>query len=377
MQIEDISKTYSAEIAYVILCCRVFIRTSSEEELEQYVKAHELNWDEVYRLAAFHRVRPIVYKVINNNSNIPAAALLRFRNYCHALSVFAFERQVESRRIQQLLQQQGIFVRLYKGLDFAQMAYAGDISMREFTDMDMMIDARRMPELVGLMTAEGYTCTQGEYIRRFPGDYVTNKKDICFYKRSPMGRLFGFEFHHRPTGYFMDQSIGFKELFGPDYLNSSSPISHEQYYRLMVLHHGASDYYPNLRSLVDLVMLSQNRVLDVLPGLRRYERLGQELATRLLGCPAARMPTDRAMIKCADLIAKWQLTGTPRCYRERIYMHIRFSASISGRLRLMLRSLQYFSLPNERDINNIQLPYFKVYYLAKLLRLLGFRKAFN
>lgn len=371
MQIEAIRKKYSAEIACVILCCRVFIRTSTTEALEQYIQSHEMNWEEVYRIAALHRVRPIVNKVLIDKS-LP---LSRFRNYCRALSVFAFERQVESRRIQKLLQQQGIAVRMYKGLDFTKVVYGGDISMREFTDMDMMIDAERLSELVDVMTAEGYSCTQGEYLRRFPINFVANKKDICFEKRSPMGRLFAFEFHHRPTKFLMDQPIGFNELLGEDYLHSSSPVSHDQYYKLMVLDHGASDYYPNLRSLVDMVLLSQKGVPDVPLELRRFELLWQELAARLLDHPAATMPAEKTIMKCADLIAGWQLTATPRSYWEKIYMHTRFRASFFHKLRSMRRTLYYFALPNEIDINNIRLPSFKVYYFAKIIRLLTLRKA--
>ncbi|WPQ61825.1 nucleotidyltransferase family protein [Chitinophaga sancti] len=366
MEIEAISRTYSPEMACVIFCCRVFIKTAAAEDLEQFVAYGDIDWNEVYRLAALHRVRPIVYRVLNN-TNIPEPTLTRFRNYCRALSVFAFERQIESARIKQVLGQQGISVRMYKGLDFTKVVYGGDISLREFTDMDMMIAPGQLSAMVNVMKAEGYVCSQVEYLRRFPTNFVTNKKDICFYKRSPMGRLFGFEFHYRPTNFMMDQSPGFDELLGKD----SSPFTHEQYYRLMVLNHGASDYYPNLRSLVDIVMLSQGRVVDVPPKLRRYERLGQELASRLLNSPAPAVPADKPLLKCATLITEWQLTATPRSGWEKMYMHIRFSSSFLHTLRLMLRAMHYFALPNEKDINNVQLPLFKLYYLAKPVRLLN------
>jgi len=376
MEIDAISQTYSPEIACVILCCRVFIKTAAVTDLEHFVAHGDIDWEEVYRVATLHRVRPIVYRVLNN-IHLPESTLIRFRNYCHALSVFAFERQIESARIQQVLGQQGIPVRMYKGLDFTKVVYGGDISLREFTDMDMMIAPGQLSAMVNVMKAEGYVCSQVEYLRRFPTDFVANKKDICFYKRSPLGRLFGFEFHYRPTKFMMDQSLGFDELLGKD----SSPFTHEQYYRLMVLNHGASDYYPNLRSLVDIVMLSQDRVMDVPPKLRRYERLGKELTSQLLNCPAPAVPADRTLLKCATLITEWQLTATPRSNWEKMYMHIRFSPSILHKLQSMARAVRYSALPNEKDINNVQLPSFKLYYLAKIIRLLNisgrFKKVFS
>ncbi|RFM32529.1 nucleotidyltransferase family protein [Chitinophaga silvisoli] len=376
MQIEAISKANSPEIACVVLCCRIFIKTASAEELEQFVQAHEMDWDEVYKYAAFHRVRPILYKVLDN-CKIPAPVLGRFRNYCRALSVFAFERQVESARIQQVLGQQGIVVRMYKGLDFTKLVYGGDIGMREFTDMDMMIDSRQLPELAKVMTAEGYECSQIEYLRRFPEHYVANKKDICFYKRSPMGKLFGFEFHHRPGNFLMDQSIGFRELLGQDYLHHSAPFSQEQYYRLMLLNHGASDYFPNLRSLVDMALLSQKGIGSVPEQLRRVERLSQELSMRLLDGPAAATPADNVVMRCATRITKLQLTVTLRSVWERRYMHIRFSASFSDTFRMAMKFLHYLMLPNELDINGVQLFSFKLYYLAKMVRCVNFPGRFK
>jgi hypothetical protein len=366
MEIEAISKANSPEIACVVLCCRVFVKTAPAEELEYFVQAHEIDWEQVYQYAALHRVRPILYKVLSN-CTIPASVLSRFHNYCHGLSVFAFERQIESARIQQVLGKQGIRVRLYKGLDFTRLVY-GDISMREFTDMDMMVDSRQLPGLAKVMTAEGYVCNQLEYLRRFPENFVTNKKDICFYKRSPMGKLFGFEFHHRPANFLMDQSIGFRELLGQDYLHTAVPVSREQYYRLMLLNHGASDYFPNLRSLVDMVLLSQKGTGSVPEQLRRIEQLSQELAMRLLDCPAAAAPADKVVMRCAARITEWQLAVTPRSGWERVYMHIRFSATFFDMLRMARKILLYFLLPNEKDINGVQLSSFKLYYLAKMVR---------
>jgi hypothetical protein len=363
MQIETICQAYSAEIACVIFCCRVFIKTATAEELEQFIVTHDIDWQEVYKLSALHRVRPVVYNVLANNKKIPvpASALSQFYNYCQVLSLFAFERRVESVRIQNLLSQHQVPTRMYKGLDFTMMAYGGDIGMREFTDMDLIVDQQNLPALIEVMIAEGYTSSQLNYFRRFPRQFIKGKKDICFEKRNANGRVFCFEFHYRPTGNMLDMPLGFRELLGKDYLTSTLPITRQQYYQLMLINHGMSDYYPNLRSLVDLVLLAGTHDLYVPQLLQQHERLGKVLIDRLLKGDVAE---DRN--KYSDVLTKRLLTPTPAGFKEKMTMRIRFSISP----RSLIRALQFMLLPNEMDINQVRFRYFQMYYFIKPFRLL-------
>lgn len=368
MQIENIRLSYSSEIACVILCCRVFIKTAKSEELEQFVVTHEIDWPEVYRLSASHRVRPVVYHVlVHNKITVPATALSQFYNYCHILSVFAFERRIESARIQQLLFQHQIPTRMYKGLDFTMTAYGDEIGMREFIDMDLIVDPQHLPALADVMTAEGYTSNQLAYFRRFPAHYTIWRKDICFEKRNAGGRLFCFEFHYRPTGYMMDLPLEFSDLLGKDYLTAALPITRQQYYQLMLINHGVSDYFPNLRSLIDLVLLAGAQHMYIPQILQRHERLGKVLISRLLNGPAAG-ETSRS----ADVLTKRLLTSNPLTFGEKMTMRIRFSKSP----RTLLRALRILIVPNELDINRTRYPYFQLYYFVKPFRSLKmlFRK---
>jgi len=362
MQIENIRLSYSTEIACVILCCRVFIKTAKAEELEQFAVTHEIDWPEVYRLSASHRVRPVVYHVlVNNKIPVPATALRQFYNYCHIQSVFAFERRIESARIQKLLFQHQIPSRMYKGLDFTMTVYGDEIGMREFTDMDMIVDQQHLPALIEVMIAEGYTSNQLNYFRRFPKHFIKGKKDICFEKRNANGRLFCFEFHYRPTSIMLDMPLGFRELLGKDYLTSTLPITRQQYYRLMVINHGMSDYYPNLRSLVDLELLTGNHSLNVPQLLQRHERLGKILINRLLKGSIAE---DRN--KNADILTKRLLKPILPGFKGKMTMRIRFSTSP----RSLRRAFHFILLPNETDINTVSFRFFQMYYFIKPFRLL-------
>ncbi|WP_343670436.1 nucleotidyltransferase family protein [Chitinophaga sp.] len=370
MQVEAISKNYSVEIACVILCCRIFVKTTPAAELEQFVQSHEIDWEEVYRLAALHRVRPIVYRVLNNN-RIPGPALTRFRNYCHALSVFAFERQIESARILQVLREQGIAVKMYKGLDFTRVVYGGDISMREFTDMDFIVDNRQLAALVDVMLSQGYESPSLEYFRRFPTSFFDNRKDITFYKRSPGGRLFSVEFHYRPDS-FINRQLSFKEFLGDDYLDSTQPITSQQYYQLMLINHGVRDYYPNLRSLVDMVMLISAGHKQVPEQLQRHECLARLLTNQLMNCAAQPVATgyDGSLTKTARIIINYLLTTSTRSLRDQIYTSVCLNRYSISKFRLLVRFTHFILLPNESDFMTARLPYFQLYYFTKPYRVI-------
>ena len=377
MQIDEISERHSSEIALVILCCRVFLKTASDIELETFVHAHSIDWPAVYQCSVTHRIRPVVYHVLSNaRIQVPAGVSRQFRNYCHAFSVFAFDRQMESVRIQQLLLQKGISGRMYKGLDFSRTAYNGDISMREFTDMDFIINIQDVSAVVALMRAEGYGGKGMEYFRRFSARFLASHKDICFHKRCPRGRTFSFEFHYRPVKYISDVSCSFPDILGQDHL-SAGPLTHQQYYQLMLLNHGSSDYYPDLRSLLDLAMLTGDSGA-VPQQLQRFEKLWQLLAVQLLNYPdqLSFVSADSSLQRVAGILTKRLLSTTPqtsmpqKTFMDKVRMNIRFSQYPRAKLRLLIRAIQFLLLPNENDIEGLRLPHFSLYYFTKPFRLI-------
>lgn len=64
MEINIIKDKYNAEIALLILCCRVFLKTADNDQLAAYIKAHNIDWQKVYDLSTIHRIRPVIFKVL-------------------------------------------------------------------------------------------------------------------------------------------------------------------------------------------------------------------------------------------------------------------------------------------------------------------------
>jgi hypothetical protein len=247
--------------------------------------------------------------------------------------------------------------------------------MREFTDMDFIIDVTHVEAITALIQSEGYHCESSAYLERFPVRFLDTHKDICFQKPCPRGGLFSLEFHYRPVKYMMDMPYGFADILGADHLSSTRPLSQQQYYELMLLNHGGSDHYPDLRSLLDLALLSRTDTGPVPVQLQRFETLWQLLSAQLLQDTNldSVVSADNIQLKLAARLTKRLLTASPRrkpAFLKTVHSHITSSRGIKAKYRLLLKALQFLLLPNENDIADIKLPYFSWYYVTKPFRLM-------
>lgn len=355
------------EVTVVFLCCRVYLQTSTISDLKTFIHRHAIRWQAVYELCARHRVRPVVFHVLSRIPEaVPKDTWQQFKQYCRNLFVFAADRQIEAARIIKLLQQQGIKARLYKGTDFSLLLY-NDISMREFTDIDIIIPEDALLRVKATMEEEGYEMDQADYFSRYPAHFSKHLKDLSFGKRCSRGKRFSFEFHYRPTRALTGFPYSFTELLGEDYLSRS--YTSQDYYSLMLLNNGASDFYPHLRSLLDMVLLSRKGPATVPGALQPFDVLWQQLAATSLGIDTggqAAMTTRAGKL----LLKRLQHPAMQGKYTflEQAYLHLISARPLSGKVHIVRQHLAHLVRPNGNDVKGLKLPYF-LYYFTKPVRL--------
>ena len=355
------------EVTVVLLCCRVYLQTSTISDLKTFISRHTIQWRRVYDLCAKHRIRPLTFRIISQiAASIPPDVLQLFRNYCREFLLFAVDRQIEATRVTALLHDRGISARLYKGTDCALLLHR-DIGMREFTDIDIIIEADQAPSVIPIMEEEGYEMHLGKYFSRYPAHFRRHIKEVVFSKRCPRGKRFSFEFHYRPTKALMDMQCSFDSMLGDNYLHKE--YTHEDYYKLMLVNNGASDFYPHLRSLIDMVLLYRKGPFPVPAALHSFEQLWQQLAGTLLGFQAA-APLPAHKNTYALLMKRLQDPEPPGKFTllQQARVHMTLGADIRYRFSVALRYLIYLIRPNGNDFNALQLPYF-LYYFTKPVRL--------
>lgn len=120
------------------------------------ILALPLEWESVLRFASDHRLLPALYSALRNRDDVPAsiqsAISARFDNHQRRVLRFA----AELSRILRQFEEHGIQVLAHKGAALGQLLY-GDPAMRQFGDLDFLVQAPDVPRSRAALQELGYT----------------------------------------------------------------------------------------------------------------------------------------------------------------------------------------------------------------------------
>ena len=379
MHIQTIKETHNPEIALIILCCRQFIHESNDNTLQEFVQQTKVSWPAVYHLSKIHRIRPVIYQeLVRIRDIIGSENLQELRDNSFYFNAFALNNKRELNRIFSLLKQNNISAHAFKGIDFAETIY-GNIGLREFSDNDIIINESSIPDVIRMMIDEGYRSKDIAFYSRFPKQYVRDYKDLLFEKTTGNVRDFAFEFHFKPTRYFQGYPFSFSEVIGKNYLAEDYQYNETDYFKLMILNNGLMDFYPNLRSVLDLAVIIKKRnsytVPDIDHVLKSYLRLGNKLSAELLNYPTA--PENFSLnineIKFCNRLQENILKmkqGKRVPVSQYFFRSIKNSRSVKRKMVLITNLMRLIIRPNEDDLSALNLSNYNLYYFTKPFRLI-------
>ncbi|GAB3413730.1 nucleotidyltransferase family protein [Niabella aquatica] len=378
--IENIKRNYGKEVALILLCCRVFLKTARSSELSIFVEQNPPDWQTVYELSKIHRIRPVVYEtVISDNSNFRFKDQLKHFFLNHSLH--AFRCQQKAARMISLMKQHNIPVQLYKGIHLSQLLY-NHLSIREFGDMDFIVRKKDIPRLVSVLKENGYKIEGEELFVRSQKDYLAHQKDVICYERTPDG-TFLYEFHYRPVGSYLAMNISFEDML-PSKWQIGDEFSNCDYLPLITLNHGLSDLYPSLRCMMDIAVLMQKCTHDTQYRLEQklggYYALNGSLVKQLLGVNSNGFSFQTNQ----NLIAALGEKIIHRLLKKKAAKRVPTSAilkasfllrkTVSEKLKLTKAIIKYILTPNYNDTPQTQFKYKWMYIISRPLRLLQHAK---
>jgi hypothetical protein len=140
--------------AELLLCCARLTLGDTERQRVRELLAQALDWDTLKGLAAGHGLLPLLYRHLEHES-IPKEALVQLwiLQETHALRNRALTKELC--RIVRRLADQGIPAVPYKGPALAQVIY-GDVSLRVFGDLDIVVRPKDLVAAKELLVADGY-----------------------------------------------------------------------------------------------------------------------------------------------------------------------------------------------------------------------------
>jgi hypothetical protein len=123
----------------------------------QTLAQSEIDWQFLAQIAKDHRVVPLLYNRLNTAcpNTVPAPLLQELRAYCKDIAICNLSTTAELRRLLLLMKAQGIDALPYKGPVLTQMLYE-NLELRQFGDLDIVIQPEDMRSVETLLIAEGY-----------------------------------------------------------------------------------------------------------------------------------------------------------------------------------------------------------------------------
>lgn len=167
----------SQELTFLIACCQT---DPSEEDIE-FIHSHlnnpHLDTSALVGLAHQHGILPLVYKTIRNlsesndlnaqRSMINAEILTELKAHYMSIAQRNMFMSSELIRIMKLLEENDIEALAFKGPTLSQMSY-GDITLRQYGDLDILVNEKDAYKAGKLMSKNGHTCI-------LPLDILSNK----------------------------------------------------------------------------------------------------------------------------------------------------------------------------------------------------------
>ena len=145
-------------LQFLINCAHCEPTASTIEEIGEYAASlDQQTLSEILSLARIHCVLPLVYWAVQRHASdiIPKVCLAELKQKNLHVVMQNMYMSAELVRVISLLQENGIQVLSFKGPALSRLAY-GDIALRQYVDLDILIKKQDIVRSVALLTEDGY-----------------------------------------------------------------------------------------------------------------------------------------------------------------------------------------------------------------------------
>ena len=351
----------------------------------RHVLDRSLNWDFALRFAESHSLIPLLYFQLHAHApeKVPPAVYEKLRDQYRRISALNVYLSGELRRLLKLFAAHEIDAIPYKGPALAAKAY-GNIALRHFGDLDILVRQRDVPRVMELLVAEGYALHP-------PLNKVQQAlmlRTQCNLPFTRDGRRLIVEIHWRVSARLFSSPLDEESLWenaGQESFEGATikALAPEDLL-LSLCVHGAKHLWERLSWIADIAQLLEvyldlnwPRLLERArrSGTERMLLLGLYIAHDLLG---AKLPAEVETQFEIDV----EIAPLAGQVYARLFAEVDAESGMSGYFRFQLRArrrlrdkfnyCRYVVSPTEEDLTLLSLPapLSFVYYLLRPLRML-------
>ncbi|MEO1637470.1 MAG: nucleotidyltransferase family protein [Cyanobacteria bacterium J06631_9] len=143
-------------IHFLLLCVSPQSSDQTSQQM-QTLSTKSLDWQSLIELARKHRVLALLHRRLEAVflDSIPKSLFSELHSYCHRVSIRNLFMTAELSKLLSLMNSKGIDAMPYKGPVLSESLYC-NLHLRQFGDLDIVIQPQDMPAVEQLLSAEGY-----------------------------------------------------------------------------------------------------------------------------------------------------------------------------------------------------------------------------
>ena len=374
----------STEVDLLLSCARTQITAEISNRIRALVQG-KVDWIALIRLALCHGVMPLLYRNLQQvcPDSVPEDVLRALRARYQSEAARALRRAEEVGQILEQFEKEGIFAVHYKGPALAQRLY-GDLSLREFGDLDIMVRERDVFRAYELIRRFGFVLSQLKDINKL-AEYIPVNRELEFHRSD--GALlelhwrFALQFacvRHDPDRFlerFEKISLAGMEV-------RSLPL---EVYLLVLSIHATKHRWKQLKLICDVAEILGHADLDwqyVLTqaddlGLRRMIAVGAQLAEDVLDVAtpielARGLKVDQTTRALTADVHRSLFKEPDKTWHSQadFPFQLRIRERLRDRASMLRQNLLPKLMPDERDRRFLPMPeiFSPVYYLVRPVR---------
>lgn len=375
-----------SEIDILLSCARPQITHERTAALREALQ-NGIDWEYLFRTAGRHGLLPLLYHRLNTicPESVPRAQLHTLKTYFHANLASNLFLTAELLRLLTLFENHEIPAVPFKGPVLASSVYE-DLSLREFSDLDILIHKEDFNKAKDLLLSQGYSAlyrvnrvqeasSNGRACEYHFRHKKTGVNLEIFWEFGPKGLSFPVNLHH------LWNRLGRTSFFGKEIL----AFSPEDLLHILCFH-GYKHCWEELRWICDvagLIRMKQKVDWDLVVeearrlGTERILFLGLYLAKNLLDIDLPddvlqKVQSDAKIKSLTRVVYEHLFSGTNGSFGigERSFFHLRSFKTLSERFQYSY----YVTIPPSFvEFEILQLPssLFFLYYILRPFRLLG------
>lgn len=165
------------EVKLLLCCTRTYINRETAKQITVLLQG-DINWEYLIQIATQHGVMPLLYRSLNTTCStevVPKAILNQLQDYVNSNGQSNLFHTAKLLKLLKVFQAHKIPVIPFKGPVLAASAY-GDLALRCFGDLDLLIHKQDFPIAKDLLISQGYQL-QNQY--RWESNFVNKESRVC------------------------------------------------------------------------------------------------------------------------------------------------------------------------------------------------------